>query len=247
MIDWSDAMSVTSARFVVMKLAQALVMGTNLLEEHGLTGWRVVFDKAKTRAGVCRPERHLIGLSLPLTRLHSDEEVRDTLLHEIAHALVGPKHGHDEVWRAKALEIGCTAMRCVPEDAPRVAGAWLGTCPAGHTIERHRRPERLMSCSQCGSGFDRAHLFGWLYHGRRALMHPNYEAALRDVLGGDDASSVPNRPAAITLGSQVRVIAEGRFHGFVGQVVKRGRTRYHVCVEESVLTVPFSYVEPVQG
>jgi len=43
----------------------------------------------------------------------SDELVRDTLLHEIAHALVGTAHGHDEVWKAKCLEIGAINLRGV--------------------------------------------------------------------------------------------------------------------------------------
>ena len=38
-----------------------------------------------------------------------DEEVKNTLLHEIAHALVGPGHRHNRVWRQKAREIGCDA------------------------------------------------------------------------------------------------------------------------------------------
>ena len=64
--------------------------------------------------------------------LHSDDEVLDTILHEIAHALVGPQHGHDAVWRAKAREIGCTGERCVSSDSPRVPGDWVGRCSAGH-------------------------------------------------------------------------------------------------------------------
>jgi SWI/SNF-related matrix-associated actin-dependent regulator 1 of chromatin subfamily A len=37
-----------------------------------------------------------------------EQQFKDTILHEIAHAIVGPHHGHDEVWRGKAVEIGCT-------------------------------------------------------------------------------------------------------------------------------------------
>ena len=43
---------------------------------------------------------------------HADiDHIRDTILHEIAHALVGPCHGHDAVWRQKAREIGCTCCK----------------------------------------------------------------------------------------------------------------------------------------
>ena len=74
-----------------MDVEDAVAVARGLLAEHGLTGWSVVLDRAKTRAGVCRADRREIGLSAPLTALHSPEEVRDTILHEIAHALVGPQ------------------------------------------------------------------------------------------------------------------------------------------------------------
>lgn len=116
-----------------MRMDHALAMARRLMADHELHGWTVVADRAKTRAGVCRFGKRQIGLSRPLTELHSEEEVRDTILHEIAHALVGPEHGHDRVWRAKARAIGSSGERCVSLDAPRVVGDWVGTCPAGHT------------------------------------------------------------------------------------------------------------------
>ncbi|HQK32467.1 MAG TPA: SprT-like domain-containing protein, partial [Phycicoccus sp.] len=76
-----------------MQMDQALGLARRLMFEHDLTGWTVVADRAKTRAGVCRFAKRQIGLSRPLTELHSEAEVRDTILHEIAHALVGPEHG----------------------------------------------------------------------------------------------------------------------------------------------------------
>lgn len=164
-----------------MEPTHALRMARELLTEHGLRDWTVRLDRAKTRAGICRYRERVIGLSGPMTRLHSEAEVRDTVLHEIAHALVGPQHGHDQVWRATARSIGCSGQRCVPADAPRPEGPWRGVCPAGHEVTRHRRPTRVHSCSRCSRGFSPAHLIGWTYAGRRAEMHPSYVAELAEL------------------------------------------------------------------
>ncbi len=110
--------------------------------------------------------------------LHSEDEVLDTILHEIAHALVGPQHGHDAVWRAKAREIGCSGERCVSSDSARVPGDWVGRCPAGHEKHRHRAPTRLMSCGECSRRFDPRHLFAWTYRGRPATLPSTYAAQL---------------------------------------------------------------------
>lgn len=228
-----------------MDLRAARALGQELLHRHGLPDWQLVFDRAKRRAGICRADRKEIGLSAYLTRLHSEAEVRETILHEIAHAIVGPAHGHDAVWRAKALEIGSSGTRCVSDDAPSVPAPWVGTCRAGHTIERHRRPERPTSCSRCSAGFDPAHLFEWTFHGRRVPMHPNYEAELHGLRARGADRAGPARPVNVEQGDLVRIIAPGRFHGVVGPVVKRGRTRYHIRVAEGVLTVPFTMVTPV--
>lgn len=211
-------------------------MATRLVREHGLEGWRVEFDTAKRRAGVCRSREKVIGLSAPLTRLHDEGEVRDTVLHEIAHALVGPQHGHGPVWRRTATAIGCSGFRCVPADAPRVPGAWVGVCPAGHVVERHRRPERVMSCRECHGAFSPRHVLDWTHHGRPAVMHPNYTAELASLQAGRRAERAP-------VGARVRLTVPGEFHGLEGRVVKVGRTRYHVDSPRGRLTVLFAGAE----
>lgn len=220
-----------------MDLLDAFRLGERLLAEHGLDGWRLELDQAKRRAGICRFGPRVIGLSAPLTRLHSEQEVRDTLLHEIAHALVGPRHGHDAVWQRRAREIGATATRCLPEDAPRLPAPWVGVCPSGHVIERHRRPERVASCRTCAPGFSVRHVFQWTFHGRPAQLHPNYLAELRALEGG--------RPVfRLGCGMRARITAPGRYHGRVGTVVKRGRTSYHLQLPEARVRVLFAAVEP---
>jgi predicted SprT family Zn-dependent metalloprotease len=132
-----------------MDLSDVRRLARELMDQHGLTGWQLVLDRAKQRAGVCRYDRRTIGLSGPLMRLYDEEQVRETVLHEIAHALVGPGAGHGPQWWAMAQRLGSTGERCISAEAPWVAGAWVGTCQAGHAVAMHRRPRRVRSCTVC--------------------------------------------------------------------------------------------------
>jgi len=88
--------------------------------EHGLCeqGWRGKigtgdllangienFPKGCYAGAQCVYEEKLIIVTERHTKLSTPAEIRDTILHEIAHALVGPL-GHDNAWAAKATEIG---------------------------------------------------------------------------------------------------------------------------------------------
>ncbi len=113
-----------------MDIHDALQLAEELVFEHGLEGWSVTFDRAKTRAGACRPARREIGLSIPLTRLHTEAEVRDTILHEVAHALVGVAHHHDAVWRAKAREAAARERAASPRRrSASTAHGWAPVLP----------------------------------------------------------------------------------------------------------------------
>ena len=124
-----------------------LDLGAELMAEHELIGWRLRLDHAKRRAGQCDYNQRVISLSRHYVRYADMAHIRDTILHEIAHALVGPRHGHDAVWRQKAREIGCSAMRCHTLSFARAK--WLMSCPNGcFQVERHRKTPRLV-CAQC--------------------------------------------------------------------------------------------------
>lgn len=128
-------------------LADAIEIATQLIREYGLVGWRVKLDHARCRAGQCDYNNKAISLSRLYVRNADKNHIRDTILHEIAHALVGPHHGHDAVWRQKAREIGCTATRCHTLNFSRAR--WEMKCPTGcFSIERHRRKSGLI-CAKC--------------------------------------------------------------------------------------------------
>jgi hypothetical protein len=235
---------------------QVPALGRRLMARHGLVGWRLVLDGARTRAGVCRPARREIGVSRVLAQLHTEAEVTDTLLHEIAHALVGAEHGHDAAWRATAVAIGASGARCVPPDAARPPAPWVGTCPAGHTCSRYRRPQRPVSCARCSPRFDAGAVLEWRRDGQPVAMGERYEAELaavreRSVLGAPDlAAGGPHGSAAaarglLPVGALVRLSGRGRLAGLVGQVERTARTRYHVRTPLGLVTAPFALVVPV--
>lgn len=132
---------------VARPLGAAIDLSIELMETHGLEGWRIKLDHARRRAGQCDYSSKTISLSRLYIRHAEQDHIRDTILHEIAHALVGPNHGHDTVWRQKALEIGCTASRCHTMSFARAR--WMMRCPNGcFSVERHRRKSGLI-CASC--------------------------------------------------------------------------------------------------
>ena len=113
------------ARANLEKLVTTGDWADSLLHKHKLSEWRFCFDNAKRRGGSCRFSDRLITMSEQFCLKADLELIEDTILHEIAHALVGPDHQHDAVWQAKAREIGCSAQRthCLSFSSPKyIAG-----------------------------------------------------------------------------------------------------------------------------
>jgi predicted SprT family Zn-dependent metalloprotease len=122
-----------------------------ILDSFGLHDWSFQFTRARRTLGVCRYGPRIIGLSIHLVQRNGPEEIRETLLHEIAHALVGPGRGHGPAWREMARRIGCQSVRCGTADMP--PGRWRADCGScGRRYRRHRRPRRMAGwfCRLCG-------------------------------------------------------------------------------------------------
>lgn len=127
-------------------------MAECLLDDHGLDEWTFDFDNAKRRFGQCDYNTSTITLSASIVSLNSMDDCVETILHEIAHALVGPWCGHGPKWIAQAFAIGCNGQRCYDHEViETVQGQWVGTCPlCGHQVHRHRKPKNThTACSGC--------------------------------------------------------------------------------------------------
>src|SRR5262245_30476516 len=80
------------------------------LNKYGLNNWsvRITTDPNNSFLGLCSHKDMCIIINAHHVDIHPDAEVVDTIKHEVAHAIVGPGQAHNEVWAAKAREIGCT-------------------------------------------------------------------------------------------------------------------------------------------
>ncbi len=122
-----------------------------LLAKHGLREWAFAFNWRKRSMGLCVYSSRRIELSVHFVERNDHAEVVDTILHEIAHALVGPEHAHDHVWKKKCVQIGARPVRCGQADMPE--GRWRAVCPGcGQNFQRHRRPKKIKGwyCRPCG-------------------------------------------------------------------------------------------------
>ena len=123
--------------------------------------WSFGFDNAKRRAGLCNYTDHRITVSRYLSEKFEDDEIHQVLLHEVAHAIAGPRAGHGAAWKRVAEELGYVGGRTHDGDIAHERAPWIGVCPAGHTHYRFRRPTRVTSCGSCARGFARQHVIEW--------------------------------------------------------------------------------------
>ena len=94
-----------------MQLDECRNLALMLMKQFHLNDWKFEFDYHKTRFGVCMYRTKTISMSRLLTILNEENIVKDTILHEIAHALV-PYDGHGKKWRNVCCAIGCKPKAC---------------------------------------------------------------------------------------------------------------------------------------
>jgi predicted SprT family Zn-dependent metalloprotease len=135
-----------------MEASLAQHLAHSLLLDHHLPDWSFAFNRRRRSLGLCRYVQKRIELSLPYVLRNDEASIRDTILHEIAHALAGQKAGHGPQWKAVCRRIGAIPERCDTTAAmPR--GRWHARCAGcGQEFQRHRRPARhaTYNCRHCG-------------------------------------------------------------------------------------------------
>jgi predicted SprT family Zn-dependent metalloprotease len=140
--------------------AEAASLAAELMRQHGLHDWGLVFNRRKKGLGLCvwpcekNGWKGRIELSAYYIERNPIQDIRDTILHEIAHALAGPMAGHGVSWMAKCRQIGAKPERCKNgNDVSMPLGKWQARCSGcGALHHRHRKPRLMMGwhCRICG-------------------------------------------------------------------------------------------------
>lgn len=104
-----------------MNKAQVASLAKNLLAANGFGHLPVTFSNTRQALGRCFfyggvPTR--IDLSNYWMTRVPEEQVKDTVLHELAHAKAGHKAGHSYIWKRAAIEVGANPRRTadLPEE-----------------------------------------------------------------------------------------------------------------------------------
>lgn len=135
-----------------MLLLDAEKLAVQLIKKHGLKNWTYSTNSRKRTLGLCFSHEKRIELSVYFIEHNTPAVVKETILHEIAHALVGSKHGHSAIWMEMAAHLGCQPRRKNPK-AVMPPGAWQATCGGcGQLFSKHRKPKYISgsSCRLCG-------------------------------------------------------------------------------------------------
>lgn len=98
-------------------------------------------DRRSARAGSWSPRKNLIRVNVSLHP--NDDELRDTILHELAHAIVTwngeemPRDSHGVSWQTWMLRMGLKPERCHRYDVNEAHPGFytIATCVKGHDVK----------------------------------------------------------------------------------------------------------------
>ncbi len=147
--------------YLIVKIQAELSLNYSFLES-----WKITFDSAKKRAGICKINSKEISLSINHIENNNIEIIKDTILHEFAHAIAYQLYsdrGHGKYWKSVAREIGAIPKAKGAFNLPNAPWLLVHACSKTSQInpisERFRRNNKIKNYFLIGQPETKGELF----------------------------------------------------------------------------------------
>lgn len=133
-----------------MTLKKTEQLALLLMNKYGLIekGWTFRFFKSYIDAGCCDYSEKAILVSERFPPVNYEDDIRDLILHEIAHVLAGHEAHHNDKWKKMCIKVGAKPERYFQGKTP--APNYVGTCPeCGTENDYYYHPHTPRYCADC--------------------------------------------------------------------------------------------------
>lgn len=159
-------MTQTEVKELAIKLMSQNNAQRNLIAE----GWEFRFSKRKRAIGTCsiHGDKKVIEYSIHFID-NSEEAIKDTILHEMAHALAGLKEAHNNNWKKWCIKLGANPNRtngdkineATTKNLIKVA-KYTASCPnCKREFPKHKIPTKMESCGHCSPVYNPNYLLNY--------------------------------------------------------------------------------------
>ena len=112
-------------------------------KKNNITGWSFKLNTNKRFRGWCKYGKKRVEISRNLLPLGVDE-VRKTIIHELAHVVAGYENSHNHIWKSTVIRMGGDPRRL--GKAMKVKGRYIGKCSKCQRVfYRYRRTPGLLT------------------------------------------------------------------------------------------------------
>ena len=161
-----------------MNLEKAEALAKSLMMRHGVGHLPFEFSRTRRTIAACayagfKHDRRTwmptkIMLSSHWAKVMDENDIREIILHEIAHALtLTTDGGHGYRFKAQVRAMGGKATDHCYKPQAEIEYPWVGVCPKGHESKHYRAPGRLKACGKCSPRFSTDNLYTWYKNGRK--------------------------------------------------------------------------------
>lgn len=129
---------------MTMTKLEVMTLTRTLLRKQGVNDFIIGFNTNRTRLGVCKHHKRTIEYSELIFKHLERDEIVQTIIHEVAHAAVGPGFGHGPIWQRKYAAMGGTRGRTanLPQEVRHAISKYVIHCAVTGDIIAYRNRRR---------------------------------------------------------------------------------------------------------